>query len=72
MLDVRVKAVSASEWATDIYVMGAYDGPNDIAANEDYRSDKGHQGGSQTESDCPHLWLTGPARRANESRGATE
>jgi hypothetical protein len=37
MLDVRVKAVSASEWTTDIYVTGAYDGPNDIAANKDYR-----------------------------------
>ena len=34
MLDVRVKAVSASEWTTDIYVTGAYDGPNDIAANK--------------------------------------
>ena len=27
MLDVRVKAVSASEWATDIYVTGAYGRP---------------------------------------------
>jgi len=45
MLDVRVKAVSASEWATDIYVTGAYDGPNDIAANKDYRIEWQADGG---------------------------
>ena len=45
MLDVRVKAVSVSEWATDIYVTGAYDGPNDIAANEDYRIEWQADGG---------------------------
>jgi hypothetical protein len=37
MLDVKVKASSASEWITEIYVTGAYDGPNDIAACRDYR-----------------------------------
>ena len=37
MLDVKVKAASATEWTTEIYVAGAYDGPNDIVANKDYR-----------------------------------
>ena len=36
VLDVKVKAVSGSEWATEIYVTGTYDGPNDIVANKDY------------------------------------
>lgn len=36
VLDVKVKAVSASEWTTEIYVTGTYDGPNDIVANNDY------------------------------------
>jgi hypothetical protein len=37
ILDVAVKAVSESEWVTDIYVKGVYEGPNDIVANKDYR-----------------------------------
>jgi hypothetical protein len=36
VLDVKVKALSASEWVTEIHVAGTYDGPNDIVANEDY------------------------------------
>jgi hypothetical protein len=36
MLDVKVKAIAASRWDTEIYVTGAYDGPNDIIANRDY------------------------------------
>ncbi len=45
MLDVKVKALSASAWTTEIYVMGAYDGPNDIAANRDYRIEWRADGG---------------------------
>jgi hypothetical protein len=37
ILDVKVRAVSGSEWLTDIYVKGTYDGPTDIVANEDYQ-----------------------------------
>ena len=37
ILDVKVRAVSGSEWLTDIYVKGTYDGPNNIVANEDYQ-----------------------------------
>jgi hypothetical protein len=36
MLDVKVKAITASQWDTEIYVTGGYDGPNDIIANRDY------------------------------------
>lgn len=36
VLDVRVRASSSTEWATEIYIKGVYDGPNDIVANQDY------------------------------------
>ncbi len=36
MLDVKVKAIAAAQWDTEIYVTGTYDGPNDIVSNRDY------------------------------------
>lgn len=36
MLDVSVRAVKDTEWTTDIYVKGVYDGPNDVVSNQDY------------------------------------
>jgi hypothetical protein len=36
ILDVKVRAGTDSEWITDIYVKGIYDGPCDIVANRDY------------------------------------
>ncbi len=37
VFDVDVRAVSASEWFTDLIVSGAYDGPTDIVSARDYQ-----------------------------------
>jgi hypothetical protein len=37
LFDVEVEG-NGSEWATTIYVSGAYDGPTDVIASKDYRS----------------------------------
>jgi hypothetical protein len=37
VIDVHVSAVNESEWITDIFVNGKYDGPTDIATCSDYQ-----------------------------------
>jgi hypothetical protein len=66
MLDVRVMAVSGTQWATEIYVAGAYDGPNDIAANKDYRIEWQADGGRLLEKGSVTL-----VRSSGESFGQT-
>lgn len=50
VLDVKVKSVSASEWTTEIYATGTYDGPNDIVANKDYELSWSADGGRLLET----------------------
>lgn len=37
VFDTTVKAVSETEWSTEIGVSGRYDGPTDVVGAEDYR-----------------------------------
>jgi hypothetical protein len=58
ILDVRVRAVSGSEWVTEIYVKGTYDGPNNIIANKDYEIQWSADAGRLLESGSVTLLLS--------------
>ena len=58
ILDVKVKAASGSEWVTDIYVTGTYDGPNNIVANKDYQIMWSADGGRLLETGSVTLLLS--------------
>jgi hypothetical protein len=58
ILDVKVRAVSGSQWVTEIYVMGTYDGPNNIVANQDYEIQWSADGGRLLEAGGVTLLLS--------------
>jgi hypothetical protein len=61
LFDVEVRA-EKSEWATSIYVNGAYDGPTDVVATQDYQLEWRIDDRKLLESGAAELLLSSGAR----------